>query len=63
VEEDAMLNPFASCPVCDAPLTLAPDAVVSELVACQACYAPLEVRSLDPVVLDEAPHEEEDWGQ
>lgn len=58
-----MSNVLVSCPVCDAPLAVAAGAVVCELVVCDACYAPLEVKSLDPVVLDEAPQEEEDWGQ
>jgi len=52
-----------TCPVCDAEITVAEDAVVSELIVCGSCCVALEVRALDPVVLDEAPHEEEDWGQ
>ena len=51
------------CPVCDAEVPVAKDAVVSELVVCASCCVALEVRGLDPVVLDEAPQEEEDWGQ
>lgn len=51
------------CPVCDASLTLAPDAVVSELLRCRECGSELEVTSLDPPAVREAPAEEEDWGQ
>ncbi len=51
------------CPVCDAPLTLTPDAVVSELLRCRECGSELEVSSLDPPSVREAPAEEEDWGQ
>ncbi len=58
-----MTNRRANCPVCDAEMSLADDAVVSELIVCSSCCVPLEVRSLDPVLLDEAPQEEEDWGQ
>ena len=58
-----MSNALVDCPVCDAPLALAPGTLVAELVVCDACYAPLEVRGLDPAVLEEAPQEEEDWGQ
>jgi len=53
----------ANCPVCGAELTVAPDAVVSEMLVCTSCCVALEVRALDPVLLDEAPQEEEDWGQ
>ena len=53
----------ASCPVCDADVPLAGDPVVSELVVCSSCSVALEVKRLDPVLLDEAPQEEEDWGQ
>jgi len=52
-----------NCPVCDAEVPVAEDAVVSELIVCSSCCVALEVRALDPVVLDEAPQEEEDWGQ
>jgi alpha-aminoadipate/glutamate carrier protein LysW len=52
-----------SCPICDAVLQLAPDAVVSELVRCRDCGTELEVVSLAPPAVREAPAEEEDWGQ
>ncbi len=52
-----------SCPVCDAALTLAPGTVVSELLRCRECGSELEVASLDPPSVREAPAEEEDWGQ
>ena len=58
-----MSNASAFCPVCDAEVPVAKDAVVSELVVCTSCSVALEIRGLDPVVLDEAPQEEEDWGQ
>ncbi len=58
-----MSNPNPLCPVCDAEVPVASDTVVSELLVCSSCSVALEVRSLDPVVLDEAPQEEEDWGQ
>lgn len=52
-----------SCPVCEESLGLAADAVVSELIVCGTCCTSLEIRSLDPLELVEAPQEEEDWGQ
>ena len=51
------------CPICDATLQLAPTAVVSELVRCRECGTELEVTSLEPPAVKEAPAEEEDWGQ
>ncbi len=58
-----MTASYAPCPVCDAEVPVPPDVVLSELLVCESCSAPLEVRALDPVVLDVAPQEEEDWGQ
>ncbi len=53
----------AQCPECAAELTLAPDVEVGEIVLCPDCGAELEVRGLNPVVLELAPQEEEDWGE
>ncbi len=53
----------AECPVCDAEVKLADDVVEGELLECAECGSELEVISLDPPKLDEAPQEEEDWGQ
>lgn len=52
-----------ACPVCDAPLSVSENTVLSELIVCSSCSVPLEVRCLEPVTLEEAPSEEEDWGQ
>ena len=54
---------MAECPVCAAEIELADDAIAGELLVCDDCGAELELKSLDPVVLDEAPAAEEDWGQ
>jgi len=51
------------CPICDAELTLGAGVVVSEIISCRECGCQLEVRGLDPVRLEEAPMEEEDWGE
>jgi alpha-aminoadipate carrier protein LysW len=53
----------ASCPLCDAALTLAPDVGSGEIVPCDDCGAELEVASLDPLALVEAPEVGEDWGE
>lgn len=54
---------FGECPVCGAEITLADDTVVGELIECIDCGTELEVVDIDPVVLAEAPQEEEDWGE
>ena len=53
----------ATCPVCDAVIELADDTVLGELLTCPECGSELEVINLDPLELDEAPQEEEDWGE
>jgi alpha-aminoadipate/glutamate carrier protein LysW len=52
----------ATCPECEGPITLA-DPLQGEIIPCAACGAELEVVSLDPVRLELAPEEEEDWGE
>jgi alpha-aminoadipate/glutamate carrier protein LysW len=54
---------FGECPVCGAEITLSEDTVVGELVECIDCGTELEVVDVDPVVLSEAPQEEEDFGE
>ena len=51
------------CPVCDATISFADDAVVGELLECPDCGTELEVTGLDPAALSEAPQTEEDWGE
>jgi alpha-aminoadipate carrier protein LysW len=52
----------ASCPECEGSLALQ-DPLQGEIVPCAYCGADLEVVSLDPLRLDLAPEEEEDWGE
>lgn len=54
---------MSSCPVCEAPVEVPRDAVVHELVDCTDCSSELEIASLAPLQLTEAPVEEEDWGE
>ena len=56
-------NLMANCPVCDAEVEIAADTVVGELMSCEDCGCELEVLSLEPVKLGEAPEAEEDWGE
>jgi alpha-aminoadipate carrier protein LysW len=53
---------MAHCPDCEAEISLV-DVVLGEIVVCPDCGIDLEVTSLDPLVLDLAPMEEEDWGE
>ncbi len=51
------------CAVCGAEVSVAKDAIQGELIECDDCGAELEVVSIDPLEVAEAPTEEEDWGQ
>jgi len=53
----------AHCPTCDGEVPFTAALVVSELLTCRECGTELEVTSLDPPAVAEAPMEEEDWGQ
>ncbi|MDQ7052643.1 MAG: lysine biosynthesis protein LysW [candidate division KSB1 bacterium] len=57
------MNLTANCPICDAALNLAADTVQGELLECAECGTELEVMSTEPIQLQEAPQEEEDWGE
>lgn len=50
------------CPVCGAGIEI--DGVeIHEIVECPVCSSELEVVSLNPVILEELPEVEEDWGE
>ena len=51
------------CLYCDADINLKADVETGEIVDCPDCGTEFEVRSLDPVNLEHAPQEEEDWGE
>jgi alpha-aminoadipate carrier protein LysW len=53
---------MTECPECGAALDVA-NVVEGEIVQCVDCGAELEVVSLNPLVLELAPEEEEDWGE
>jgi alpha-aminoadipate carrier protein LysW len=52
----------ATCPECAAEFTL-DDVMEGEIVDCPECGVELEVISVEPLVLELAPEEEEDWGE
>ena len=55
-------QPSAHCPECDAEVDLG-GVVLNEIVVCSDCGVDLEVISLDPLKLELAPMEAEDWGE
>jgi alpha-aminoadipate/glutamate carrier protein LysW len=57
-----MAAKIALCPECEAELTLT-DVIQGEIVVCADCGVDLEVTNLEPLTLELAPMEEEDWGE
>lgn len=57
-----MAKVTANCPECDAEIELE-DVVQGEIVVCPDCGVDLEVTKLNPIKLELAPMEEEDWGE
>ena len=53
----------AECPECAATCVLGDDVMEGEIVQCPDCGIELEVVGLDPLTLEPAPEEEEDWGE
>jgi len=51
------------CPVCDADVKVADDVMVGELLTCADCGVELEITSLSPLAVEEAPEVQEDWGE
>jgi alpha-aminoadipate carrier protein LysW len=51
-----------NCPECDATLSLK-EVVQGEIVQCPDCGVDLEVVELNPLKVELAPMEEEDWGE
>lgn len=52
----------ANCPECEAEITLEKP-MRGEIIVCPDCGTELEVTSENPLALDLAPQEEEDWGE
>lgn len=53
----------AECPECGADVPLPDDVMAGEIIQCAECGIELEVINLEPLTLDFAPEEEEDWGE
>lgn len=54
---------MTECPECGATLEVADNVEQGEILSCHDCGAELEVISLNPIKLELAPQEEEDWGE
>lgn len=53
----------SECTICGAELTFNTALEIGELLECYDCGTELEVESVSPLVLIEAPTEGEDWGE
>ena len=51
------------CPECAAALDLPANVMQGEIIPCGDCGSELEVTSLEPLTVDLAPMEMEDWGE
>ena len=54
---------MANCPVCDAEIELDDDVILGEVIECFECGSDLEIVSITPYALEEAPETDEDWGE
>jgi alpha-aminoadipate/glutamate carrier protein LysW len=54
---------MAECPECGADIEIKETVEVGEILTCQDCGAELEITDLQPLKLELAPQEEEDWGE
>ena len=51
------------CVECEGDVVLPADVEENQIVVCGDCGVDLEVLSLDPLQVDVAPMEDEDWGE
>ena len=51
------------CCECDAEIVVEDGVVRSEVLQCPDCGVELEVTTVEPLSLERAPQEEEDWGE
>ena len=60
---EATTDLVAECPECGAEVDLPAGTIIQEIVVCPDCGMELEVTAIEPPTLEEAPEEEEDWGE
>ncbi len=58
-----MATTTATCPECEADISLNDNVEKGEIIQCSDCGAELEVMKINPAELALAPEEEEDWGE
>lgn len=51
------------CPECGCAISVEDGVVAGEIIECPDCAIELEVTSIDPLTVEEAPEEDEDWGE
>ena len=51
------------CSVCEADVKVEAGVMLGELLTCGDCGVELEVTSLEPLAVEEAPEIQEDWGE
>ncbi len=54
---------MVECVICEAEVQLPDDVMSGELVICDECGTELEVTCTEPYAVEEAPQEDEDWGE
>ena len=54
---------MGECPVCGSEIELEDGVRENEIIDCETCGAELEVINLNPLTFEEAPEEQEDWGE
>jgi len=54
---------MVECIVCGTNLDIKEGTRLNEIIICEECGSELEVISLSPLQVKEAPQEEEDWGE
>ena len=52
-----------SCVVCEGKVVVPESVLVGEILTCPDCGSDLEVTSLDPLKVEEAPEIQDDWGE
>ena len=53
----------ANCPECEGDVSFDADVIKGEIAQCPDCGIELEVTGINPLKLEQAPEEEEDWGE
>jgi len=58
-----VMSKFVNCVVCEGKVKVSDELLEGEIITCPDCGSELEVISLDPLTVAEAPEVQEDWGE